>query len=393
MVKEPEIMTEDASNKCPRCGHPLPRDARICLECGVDLALFAVLADKAYHDGVSVPTASTPTPEILVPRIGQYLLHQGLITQDKLDVALRHQKELADQGQRLLLGQTLVQMGFVDQQTLDRIVTQQIIELHAALQETNRTLEERVQERTAELRHALDRLTEISQIKANLISNISHELRTPLAHVKGYIELLADGQLGPLTPEQEQAMDVVQRASQRLARLIEDLIEFSTASREGLRLQMQRISLPDLASNIIERSQEKAKKAGVELRTEIEPGLPPLQADPDRISWVLFQLLDNGIKFTPSGGHVTFTAEREDKQVLLTIQDTGIGIPRERVEEIFEPFHQLDASPTRRFGGTGLGLALVRLILEAHGTAMRVESEEGKGSIFSFPLRAADGIE
>jgi signal transduction histidine kinase len=386
-------MAEDGSNNCPRCGHPLPRDARICLECGVDLALFAMLADKAYHDGVPVPTASTPTPEILVPRIGQYLLHQGLITQDKLDVALRRQKELAEQGRRLLLGQTLVQMGFVDQQTLDRIVTQQIIELHAALQETNRTLEERVRERTAELRHALDRLTEISQIKANLISNISHELRTPLAHVKGYIELLADEQLGPLTPEQGQAMDVIQRASQRLGRLIEDLIEFSTASREGLRLQMQQVSIPELASNIIERSQEKAEKAGVELYTEIEPGLPPLQADPDRLSWVLFQLMDNGIKFTPSGGHVTFTAKQEDKQVLLTIQDTGIGIPRERVEEIFEPFHQLDGSPTRRFGGTGLGLALVRLILEAHGTVMRVESEEGKGSSFSFPLRAADGIE
>lgn len=393
MVEASGTMAEDGSNNCPRCGHPLPRDARICLECGVDLALFAMLADKAYLDGVSVPTASTPTPEVLVPRIGQYLLQQGLITQDKLDEALERQRELAEQGQRLLLGQTLVQMGFVDQETLDRIVTQQIIELHAALQETNRTLEERVRERTSELRHALDRLTEISQIKANLISNISHELRTPLAHVKGYIELLADEQLGPLTPEQGQAMDVIHRASQRLGRLIEDLIEFSTASREGLRLQMQPVSITELASNIIERSQEKAEKAGVELYTEIEPGLPALQADPDRLSWVLFQLMDNGIKFTPSGGHVSFTAKQEDKQILLTIQDTGIGIPRERVEEIFEPFHQLDASPTRRFGGTGLGLALVRLILEAHGTVMRVESEEGKGSTFSFPLHAADGIE
>jgi signal transduction histidine kinase len=284
-------------------------------------------------------------------------------------------------------------MGFIDQETLDRVVTQQIIELHAALQETNRTLEERVRERTSELRHALDRLTEISQIKANLISNISHELRTPLAHIKGYIELLAEEQLGPLSSDQEQAMDVIQRASVRLGRLIEDLIEFSTASREGLRLQMQDITLPDLASDVIERSQEKAEKAGVTLQTEIEPGLPPLRADPDRLSWVLYQLMDNGIKFTPSGGNVTFTAKQEDKQVLLKIQDTGIGIPSEKVKEIFEPFHQLDASPTRRYGGTGLGLALVRLILEAHGTVMRVESEEGEGSAFSFPLLTVHGSE
>lgn len=386
-------MTEDHSNNCPRCGHPLPRDARICLECGVDLALFAILADKAYLDGVSVPSTSAPTPEVLVPRIGQYLLKQDLITQEKLDDALKRQKELAEQGQRLLLGQTLVQMGFVDQETLDRVVTQQIIELHAALQETNRTLEERVRERTSELHHALDRLTEISQIKANLISNISHELRTPLAHIKGYIELLAEKQLGPLTSEQGEAMDVIQRGSQRLGRLIEDLIEFSTASREGLRLQMQDISLPDLASDVIGRSQEKAEKAGVTLHAEIEPGLPPLMADPDRLSWALFQLMDNGIKFTPSGGNVTFTAKQEDKQVLLTIQDTGIGIPSEKLKEIFQPFHQLDASPTRRYGGTGLGLALVRLILEAHGTVMRVESEEGEGSAFSFPLLIVHGSE
>jgi signal transduction histidine kinase len=352
-----------------------------------------MLADKAYLDGVSVPSTSAPSPEVLVPRIGQYLLNQGLLTQEKLDDALERQKELAEQGQRLLLGQTLVQMGFIDQEMLDRVVTQQIIELHAALQETNRTLEERVRERTSELRHALDRLTEISQIKANLISNISHELRTPLAHIKGYIELLGEEQLGPLTSDQGQAMDVIQRASQRLGRLIEDLIEFSTASREGLKLQLQDIALLDLASDVIERSKEKAEKAGVTLHAEFEPGLPPLRADPDRLSWVLFQLMDNGIKFTPSGGNVTFTAKQENKQVLLTIQDTGIGIPSERVKELFEPFHQLDASPTRRYGGTGLGLALVKLILEAHGTVMRVESEEGEGSSFSFPLLAVHDSE
>jgi signal transduction histidine kinase len=103
--------------------------------------------------------------------------------------------------------------------------------------------------------------------------------------------------------------------------------------------------------------------------------------------------MDNGIKFTPSGGNVTFSAKQENKQVLLTIQDTGIGIPSERLKELFEPFHQLDASPTRRYGGTGLGLALVRLILEAHGTVMSVESEEGEGSTFSFPLLTAHGSE
>ena len=393
MAEESEPTADIAPVLCPRCEHPLPREARTCPQCGVDLALFTLLADKAYREAFPKTAPLISTPELLVPRIGEYLIEQGFITPDMLETALQRQKDLASQGQRRLLGQTLVQMGLVDRETLDKVITQQIIELHAALQETNRTLEQRVKERTAELRHALDRLTEISQIKANLISNISHELRTPLAHIKGYIELIGEKQLGSLTPEQVKAIDVIQRATQRLGRLIEDLIEFSTASREGLRLNWQQISLYNLTNSVIERSQDKANQAGVTLETKIEPELPPLRADPDRLSWVFFQLVDNAIKFTPSDGRVTLLARQEDQHVIFSICDTGIGIPNDRLDEIFEPFHQLDGSPTRRYGGTGLGLALVKLILEAHQTVMKVESDEGKGSTFSFPLSIATNIE
>jgi len=393
MAEESEPTADYSTVLCPRCENPLPRDARTCPQCGVDLALFTLLADKAYREGVPETAPLISTPESLVPRIGEYLIEQGFITHEMLEAALQRQKDLDSQGHRLLLGQTLVQMDLIDREMLDKVITQQIVELHAALQETNRTLEQRVKERTAELRHALDRLTEISQIKANLISNISHELRTPLAHIKGYIELIGEKQLGSLTPEQVKAIDVIQRATQRLGRLIEDLIQFSTASREGLRINLQQISLYNLTNSVIERSQDKANRAGITLETKIDPELPPLLADPDRLSWVLFQLVDNAIKFTSSDGRVTFLARQEDQHVILSICDTGIGIPNERMEEIFEPFHQLDGSPTRRYGGTGLGLALVKLILEAHETVMKVESEEGKGSTFSFPLPIATSIE
>ena len=393
MAEETESTADNSSILCPRCDNPLPRDARTCPQCGVDLALFTLLADKAFREGVPETAPLVSSPEALVPRIGEYLIEQGFITQEMLEAALQRQKDLASQGQHVLLGQTLVQMELIDREILDKVITQQIVELHTALQETNRTLEQRVKERTAELRHALDRLTEISQIKANLISNISHELRTPLAHIKGYIELIGEEQLGSLTPEQIKAVDVIHRASQRLGRLIEDLIQFSTASREGLRLNLQQISLYDLTSSVIERSQDKANQAGITLETKVDPELPLLIADPDRLSWVLFQMVDNAIKFTPSDGQVTFLARQEDQHVILSICDTGIGIPNDRVEEIFEPFHQLDGSATRRYGGTGLGLALVKLILEAHETIMEVESEEDKGSTFSFPLPIAIDIE
>jgi len=375
---------------CPQCASLLPRDARTCPNCGVDLALIALLAERAYLEGVPQLAPFPTTPEAVVPRIGEYLLEQGLLTGDQLDSALVRQREMADRGQRRLLGQTLLEMKLVDRETLDRAVTRQIIELHAALQESNRTLERRVAERTAELRRALERLTELNQIKANLISNVSHELRTPLAHILGYVELLEEGQLGPLSDEQRKAMGVIHRGSDRLGRLIEDLIEFSTASRSGVVLKLQPVDLPALMRGVIERSSAKAEKAGVRLALHAPPELRSAQADMEKLGWVLFQLVDNGIKFTPTGGEVALRGAKEGTLVRLSVADTGIGIPSERLEEIFEPLHQLDGSPTRRYGGTGLGLALVKLIVGAHGSQVHVESEPGKGTLLSFLLPAAE---
>jgi len=382
----PLPQTGRLGTQCPQCNSPIPRDARNCPQCGVDLVLLALLAERAYLEGLPAVAPIPATPEALVPRIGEYLMDQGLISNSQLETALVRQRELAGRGQKRLLGQTLLEMGAVDRETLDRAITRQIIELHAALQESNRTLERRVSERTAELRRALERLTELNQIKANLISNVSHELRTPLAHIKGYVELLQDGQLGPLEQEQVKAVGVMHRATERLERLIEDLIEYSTASREGMALKMQPARLTELVEGVLQKSRDKAGKAGVTVSADVSPDLPALQADREKLAWVVYQLMDNAIKFTPSGGEVRVRAWEEEDRAMLSVQDTGIGIPPARLDEIFVPFHQLDESPTRRYGGTGLGLALVKLILKAHGAQIRVESEEGKGSTFSFSL-------
>ncbi|MGD8552632.1 MAG: ATP-binding protein [Anaerolineales bacterium] len=371
---------------CPQCEQPLPMDARLCPQCGVDLALLSLLGEKAYLEGVPKYTPIDTTPAWLVPRIGEFLIEQNVITKNQLEEALQQQKERAEQGQEVLLGQTLIEMGILNRETLDKALTEQIVNLHAAVQESNRTLQQRVHQRTRELRHALQRLTEINQVKANLISNISHELRTPLAHLKGYVELLADGELGQLTQDQSDAVGVMRRATDRLNRLIEDLIEFSTASREGLTLNLQPISAPEIVKNALQKSQPKATKAGVKLVPEVENELPEVRADVERLTWAIYQLMDNGIKFTPSGGNVTIRVQASDTGIQFEIEDTGIGIPEDRIEEIFEPFHQLDGSPTRRYGGTGLGLSLVKLILEAHGSSLEVESREDSGTLFRFRL-------
>jgi signal transduction histidine kinase len=374
---------------CPQCQQPLPSDARVCPGCGIDLALLSLLGEKAYLEGMPKYAPMDTTPQWLVPRIGEFLIREKLISKHQLEAALTRQKELSEQGQQVLLGQTLIQMELVDRETLDHAITQQIVELHAALQESNRTLQMRVKERTRELRNALERLTELNQIKANLISNISHELRTPLAHIKGYVELFVAGDLGILTEEQKDAMAIVHRATNRLGTLIEDLIEFSTASREGLTLQLELTELAELVKDVLTRSQPKAQKTGVKLNWKADPDLPPLKIDRERLSWALFQLVDNAIKFTPSEGEVQLSVENLDWGVQIRVQDTGIGIAPEKMKEIFEPFHQLDGSPTRRYGGTGLGLSLAKMIVEAHGAELNVESEEGKGTAFHFILPKA----
>jgi signal transduction histidine kinase len=355
----------------------------------VDLALIALLAERAYLEGLPDASPIAATPPAVVPRIGEYLIEQGLLTEEKLQAALHRQAELASKGTRRLIGQTLLEMGFVDRETLDRAVTRQIIELHAALQEANRTLERRVSERTIELRRALERLTELNQLKANLISNVSHELRTPLAQIKGYIELFASSNLGPITRDQEKAVAVVQKATERLERLIEDLIEFSKASRQGITLDLQEVDLPSLALQAIQRSAAKAARAKVSLFSEFPGELPRVRADPVRIGWVLFQLVDNGVKFTPAGGVVTVSARARDGGVSVLVRDNGIGISEARRSEIFVPFHQLDGSTTRRYGGTGLGLALVKLVLDAHGSTIQLRSQEGSGTEVEFTLPAA----
>jgi signal transduction histidine kinase len=344
------------------------------------------LAERAYAGGIPSTAILGPLPAAATPKLGAFLLEQHLITEDQLGLALARQHEAEARGARLLLGQTLVELGYVTRETIDQAVNRQIMDLHAALTASNRQLEQRVEERTAELRRALERLSELNQLKANLISNVSHELRTPLAHIKGYTELMADGQLGVLNDEQSNALAVVRRATDRLGRLIEDLIEFSSASRTGLALNLTPVVLADLLAEAIDRSREKAGKAGVLLVLEAAETLPRPLADRERLGWVIHQLLDNAIKFTPESGRVTVRATPDARAVLVEVADTGIGIPRERIREVFEPFHQLDGSPTRRYGGTGLGLALVRLILDAHGAPLNVDSRVGEGTRITFTL-------
>ena len=336
-------------------------------------------------------TAKTPiSPEVLVPRLGEQLIKVGLLTDVQLQKALDYQRLRAAEGKPSLLGEAIIELGFIDRPTLDQAITEQIIRLRAALEDANRNLEFRVQQRTAELEEALRKLSEINQLKANFIANVSHELRTPLTHIRGYLELLSTGSLGELNEEQLKAMDVSVRAAGRLQNMIDDLILFSLAARGEMTLELKPVDLNRVVASVLIRANPRADDQHLSLLIDIDPALPFVQADEEKLSWVLSQLLDNAVKFTQPGGQVHLTAKPEnEKMINIIIADTGIGIPQARIKEIFEPFHQLDGSATRRFGGTGLGLALVREIIEAHGSLIDVRSEVNKGTIVSFPLLVA----
>lgn len=337
------------------------------------------------------------SPELLIPRLGEYMVEKGIITPEDMDRALKHQAEVRANGGERLIGQILIDLGIIDLATRDSVITGQLLQFREALQEANQQLiqanqqlEERVQQRTAELQNALERLSEVNQLKANIVANISHELRTPLTHLKGYLELMLAGDLGPLTEQQQATLAIMERSSDRLSRLIEDLIMFSVSEREKLTLRIAPFSIHQLCTQAIHKSIQKAKDRNIQVDLDSSETLPKVDGDGDKISWVILQFLDNAIKFTPQGGTVKVRVTPDDQQINVSVEDSGIGIPEDQIDAIFDSFHQLDGSTTRRAGGTGLGLALAKKIIEEHGSAIQVHSTVGKGTRFTFKLKIHD---
>lgn len=338
---------------------------------------------------VQIPEGARIAPESLIPRLGEYLVERGLLKPSELARGLAYQKEKISRGEPVLIGHALVELGLIDRAALDEAITEQIFRLQQALQQSNHELEKRVEQRTADLQQALNKLVELNQLKSDFISTVSHELRTPLTHIKGYLDILADQSLGPITPRQSEAIQVLRRAEMRLENLIDDLIQFSLASRGEWDLHFDAVPIAELLESVHARSLPKAALKGISVELLVPDRLPRVRADMEKIARAINQLLDNAIKFTPSGGIIRIEAQCDNGGVQVAIQDNGIGIPEERLNEIFEPFHQLEGSAARHYSGTGLGLAMVTRVLEAHGSHMQVISAVGEGSRFEFWLPAA----
>ncbi|MDB5099820.1 MAG: integral rane sensor signal transduction histidine kinase [Cyanobacteria bacterium RYN_339] len=249
-------------------------------------------------------------------------------------------------------------------------------------------VEAEVLARTQELRGVNERLKELDRLRSSMLDNITHELRTPLATIRGYAELLEDRLGGELTEEQSTYVEEIQGASGKLERLVTHLLDFTRLEAGTFALACAPLDLGEEVEDALEIQHACADERGVALAVN-RPASPVIvPADHRCVATVLACLLDNALAFTGRGGHVDVSLGRTNGSARVAVRDTGIGIPAAQLPRIWEKFYQVDPSSTRVHGGAGLGLAIAKAMVEAHGGQMGVESDPGRGSTFWFTLPA-----
>jgi signal transduction histidine kinase len=228
-------------------------------------------------------------------------------------------------------------------------------------------------------------LENLERSRRDLVANVSHELKTPIAAIRAHLENLLDGVEAP----DPATLQVMLTQTERLSRLIDQLLELSRLESGELPLRREEVLLAPLVAQVLSEIEVARSDRGVGVTSHVPDDLPSVEADRERVHQVLFNLLDNAVRFTPSGGSVTVSADRHDGSVEVRVADTGVGIPAEHLPRLFERFYRADPSRSREDGGTGIGLAIARSVVEAHGGHINAQSEPGVGSVFTFDLPVA----
>lgn len=231
-----------------------------------------------------------------------------------------------------------------------------------------------LEEKVAELSQANLRMVELDRARKEFYRNISHELATPMTPIVGYVRMLRDHELGPLTGTQEKALRTIDDCVARLRGLIDNLLDVTGIETGRLRFMHRDYDMSELVRRVASRAQHALRERHQELHHELPRGRMQGWGDAERLSRAFGQLLDNAIKFTPEGGRIGVRVQRVSGEFEICVADTGPGVPQSAIARLFDPFYQVDGSPTRSFGGTGVGLAIVRGIARGHGGDVRVES-------------------
>ncbi|MBN2119573.1 MAG: HAMP domain-containing protein, partial [Candidatus Omnitrophica bacterium] len=236
--------------------------------------------------------------------------------------------------------------------------------------------------------HDVTNLRKLEKVRQDFVANVSHELRTPISSIKGYAETLLEGAL----KDKENAKDflkIILSDSNRLAALIDDLLNLSKIESGKLSMETKPYKLRSLAEKVIASLKGQIENKSITIKMNIPKNLLDILADETRIKQVFLNLIDNAIKYNHPKGEISITAHETDDFVKVDIADTGIGIPNKDLPRLFERFYRVDKARSRELGGTGLGLSIVKHIIQAHNGEVSVQSVEGQGSIFSFTIPKA----
>jgi signal transduction histidine kinase len=249
-------------------------------------------------------------------------------------------------------------------------------------------LEKKVEERTRALSLALEEVRKINQRKTDFVSAVSHELRTPLTSIKGYASILLAGKLGEVPQEVHLRLEKINKHSDELTHIVNDLLDISRIESGKVTMKQEPQDLNSVLGQVLDLLAVQSKEKGVELLSQVPEGAKEVLADANQLSRVFINLIGNALKFTPAGGKITCRSQRRGQEIQVEVVDTGCGIPPEARELIFEEFYRVENRINENVKGTGLGLALVKHIIEAHGGKIWVESTPEAGSTFSFTLPA-----
>jgi CheY-like chemotaxis protein len=234
-------------------------------------------------------------------------------------------------------------------------------------------------------RYARSEAERLSHIKDEFLATLSHELRTPLNAIQGWATLLRQRQV--TAEDRARGLEAIDRNVRAQAQIVSDLLDMSRIVSGKIHLEVQPINLNDVIHNSIEAVRPSVEAKQLRVRTLLDSSVGLVRADPNRLQQVLWNLLSNAVKFTPSGGHIQVVLERVNSHVEVAVEDSGIGIPSEFLPYVFERFRQADAATTRRHGGLGLGLSIVKTLVELHGGSVRVKSAgENQGTTFVIAL-------
>jgi len=261
------------------------------------------------------------------------------------------------------------------------------------LKQLNEELEQRVQQRTAELAQSKDRAQAANRAKSNFVANLSHELRTPLTSIAGFAEALQEKYFGDLNEKQAEYVKYIQDNSQHMLSLINQIVDLEKIETGKTEIQISNVKMKILLKKSISMIEEKAAEHHITLDYELAPEIDELEVHVDelKLQQVVINLLSNAVMFTPDGGHVTVRVKLEEKQLMVEVADNGIGIAPENQEKVFEDFFQVKGGIKDKTPGLGLGLGLSRRLVEMHGGKLWVESEgEGRGSRFVFTIPSSD---